>query len=85
MTISIPNTLYLRLRIAAEQQEKTLSAVACELIDQALTVYEKAQSKRIYEGLERLKGSDTSRVTNASTTINEILYGENGAWRGHKE
>lgn len=37
---------------------------------------------RIYEGLRELKGIGDNSVTNASETIDEVLYGENGAWKG---
>ena len=37
---------------------------------------------RVYEGLRELDGAGEHGITDASTTIDEVLYGENGAWRG---
>jgi len=37
---------------------------------------------KIYEGLRELKGIGDKSVTDASETIDEVLYGENGAWKG---
>lgn len=37
---------------------------------------------KIYEGLRELKGIGEKSVTDASETIDEVLYGENGAWKG---
>ena len=40
------------------------------------------QISRIYEGLRELEGIGDKSVTDASDTIDEVLYGENGAWKG---
>jgi len=37
---------------------------------------------RMYEGLRELEGIGDKSVTDASETIDEVLYGENGAWKG---
>lgn len=37
---------------------------------------------RMYEDLRELKGIGDKSVTDASETIDEVLYGENGAWKG---
>jgi len=37
---------------------------------------------RVYEGLRELDGVGEHGITDASETIDEVLYGENGAWRG---
>ena len=40
------------------------------------------QISRMYKGLRELKGIGDKSVTDASETIDEVLYGENGAWKG---
>jgi hypothetical protein len=71
--------------MAAENRSQTLSSIATDLIDRALTDQEEAHWQRIYGGLKRLKGSGSAGVTDASTTIDETLYGEQGAWQGDRE
>jgi hypothetical protein len=36
----------------------------------------------MYEVLNQLEGIGPKGVTDASTTIDEVLYGEKGVWRG---
>jgi hypothetical protein len=38
--------------------------------------------RRMYAGLFSLQGMCKDPITDASTTIDEVLYGEHGAWRG---
>jgi hypothetical protein len=48
----------------------------------------KTENERIdamYKGLFELVGMAKTNITNASTTIDDILYGENGTWRGTQE
>jgi hypothetical protein len=35
----------------------------------------------MYEVIWKMKGIGDPNITDASTTIDEVLYGENGAWR----
>lgn len=81
----MPPNLYQRLFIEAEQQGKTLSALVTHLIERAINAEEDSDIERLYEGLGQLKGIGSRDVTDASITINETLYGEQGAWRGHNE
>jgi len=41
--------------------------------------------KRMYDDLAELEGVGDPGITDASTTIDETLYGEHGAWRGQDE
>ena len=36
----------------------------------------------MYAELKKLKGAGKANVTDLSLTMNEVLYGEQGAWRG---
>lgn len=42
----------------------------------------KAELDALYAAMRSVKGICKSNVKDASTTIDEVLYGENGAWRG---
>lgn len=39
------------------------------------------QVRRMYDTLKELDGAGGKGITDASTTINEVIYGENGAWK----
>lgn len=40
---------------------------------------------RMYEELKKLEGIVKDPITDASSTIDEVLYGENGAWKGSND
>ena len=81
-SIYIPDTLHQRLVMASKRKKINISVLARTLLDQALMEEERQQLRTMYDGLKRLKGVVKDPVTDASTTIDEVLYGENGAWRG---
>jgi len=84
-SIYLPDALYERLRLASKQRKASISVLIRDLVDQGLQAKEHTQLKKIYTGLDRLWGTGNPRVTNASTTINETLYGDRGSWRGSGE
>ena len=74
-----------RLQIASGQERKSISALIGELLDQALAARERTRLKRLYEGFDRLDGIGPTGVTDASTTVDHVLYGERGTWSGRLE
>lgn len=78
----LPPILHQRLVIASKQEDKSLSEMVRELLDRELTRREHIQIDRMYEELKAMDGVGEPGVTDASITVDEILYGENGAWRG---
>jgi hypothetical protein len=82
ISVILPTPLYHRLTVAAQQERKSLSALIRDLLAKALAGQEKAHLKRTYAALKKLDGIGPKGITNASTTINETLYGEHGAWKG---
>ena len=78
----LPDTLYHRLTIAAKQDGMTVSALMRKLLDKALTRQEEKRINHMYTVLKELDGIGGDTITDASTTIDEVLYGEKGAWRG---
>lgn len=81
----LPDTLYQRLMIVAKQDGKSVSALMRELLDKALAKREEKRIKHMYSVLKELDGIGGNEITDASTTIDEVLYGEKGAWRGSGE
>ncbi len=81
-SVYLPPALLERLRIASRQRRQPVSMVVRNLLDQSLTQDERARREQMYKELRKLDGACKVHVTDASTTIDEALYGENGAWRG---
>ena len=77
--------LYHRLMIVAKQDGMSVSALMRKLLDKALTRQEEKRIKHMYTVLKELDGAGGDKITDASTTIDEVLYGEKGAWRGSGE
>jgi len=76
VSLYLTPSLHNRLHIVSKQAGQSVSALARELLDQALAAREKAQLKRLYEGIDCLDGIGPKGITDASTTIDQIMYGE---------
>jgi hypothetical protein len=81
-TLTLPVALHQQLIIASKQEGKSLSELARDLIDFAMTTRQKPQIKHTYSVLREIEGICTDPATDVSTTIDETLYGEDGAWKG---
>jgi hypothetical protein len=84
-TVNLPFTLHQRLIIASKQERRSLSQFIGDLLDTALAAQEKIRVQRMYGELRKLDGASKLKIKDASTTINDVLYGEQGAWRGQRE
>lgn len=81
-SITLPNPLHQRLRMAARAENKSVSDLARDLLEQALLAQEQTRMNRVYRMLEEVKGICKDNIPDASQNINSVLYGENGAWKG---
>jgi hypothetical protein len=77
-TINLPVQLHHQLRFVAKGQNTTVSHLMRSLQKQA-------RMKVVYESLEKLKGIGKDTATDVSVTLNERLYGPEGAWKGRHE
>lgn len=84
-TITIEPSLLGRLRLFAKEQNRSMSAVIEEGIKRVIAEHEHKRLDRMYENLKKLDGSGDPSITDASSTINAVLYGEQGAWKGDDE
>jgi hypothetical protein len=84
-TFILPTQLHQRLFLAAKEENKTVSDLVREVLAQFLTFQEQHRIKRMYEALEKVRGIGPREISDASTTIDETLYGEHGAWRPAQE
>jgi predicted DNA-binding protein len=81
-SVYLPEDLHQRLLIASKRRGKSFSILVRELVEQSLQGKEKADLARIYDAWDKVQGVGKDDITDASTTIDEILYGDSGAWRG---
>ena len=84
-TLYLPESLHQRLRMVGTLRKKSVSKLASDLLDKALTQEEESDLDRVYKGFEAMKGIAGKGSPNLSSSIDDILYGENGAWRGDQE
>ncbi len=69
-------TFHIRLKRAAEQAGKPMAQLVEEKLAPILDDQEQARLKRMYNGLFALEGFSKEPITDASTNIDEVLYGE---------
>lgn len=71
--------------MAAKREQRSLSEVARDLLEQALARTQPGQVQRVYAGLRHLKGIGKNGITNGASTINEVLYGAGDAEHAYGE
>jgi hypothetical protein len=84
-SLYLPTTLHQRLIVTSKQQGKPLSRLVGELLDKALAPAEQANLQHMYTGLTRRAGFGPKGIADVSTKIDEVLYGDNGAWKGRRD
>jgi predicted DNA-binding protein len=80
-SIVLPAPLYQRLSLLAKQDGKKLSELVRDLLDRCIAEQEQQKTARMYQVLNEMDGMIKSNVTDASSTVDEVLYGERGAWQ----
>lgn len=84
-TINLPVQLHHQLQFVAKGQKATLSHLVRRILEREMTQQKERRMKMVYQSLQNVKGIDKSERTDVSTTINAILYGPDGAWKGRDE
>lgn len=79
-TLYLSETTHLRLKQASKKQNTSISKLTEAILDKTLARNEAADLERIYRAFESLEGIGGTNITDASTTINEVLYGAKGVW-----
>lgn len=69
----------MRLKRAAKKRNTPISKLTEAILDKALARDEAADLEQIYQAFESLEGMGGNDITDASMTINEVLYGTKGA------
>jgi hypothetical protein len=81
-SIVLPPALHQQLSALARQEGKKLSEFVREQLGRFVVEQRESQLDQMYAGIRQMKGLAKDDVTDASQTIDEVLYGENGSWRG---
>jgi predicted DNA-binding protein len=84
-SITLPPALFQRLRDFAAQKGKTMSQIVEDGVKRVIQKDQEIHLRQVYETLKELDGAGGKGITDASTTINDVLYGDNGAWKGRNE
>jgi len=82
VTLLFPPAQHQQVVLTAQHEGKSLSEFVRDAVDYVITLKKQAHRQEMYNGLERLAGTGSPNITDASTTIDDTLYGENGVWRG---
>ena len=82
-SITMKSNLLERLRLFADRHNRTVSDVVEQGVTQVIHQVREADTEDMYQELFKLKGIvKESDPKYKDKSVNEILYGENGAWRG---
>lgn len=81
-TLVLPEPLHQKLRLTAQSEGTSLTKLVRELLAQSLARRENGRLQAIYRGLKELEGAGERGINDASMSIDTLLYGEKGVWRG---
>ncbi len=84
-TLTFSPSFLQRVKTLAQERKWSMSRV----IENDLSTFHETQERqklnKMYATLRKWQGSSTTDITDASQTIDETLYGENGVWRGQRD
>lgn len=84
-TLSLPNPLHQRLLQVSKAEHKSLTGLIHELLDNALAGRERKQIEQTYQTLDKLIGIGQDEDPHRPSSVDDVLYGEDGAWKGAHE
>jgi Arc/MetJ-type ribon-helix-helix transcriptional regulator len=84
-TVNLPDALHHHLYFLARGRQTTVSDVVRQLVEKALKEERAEHIRRSYEALNAIKGIIKGGREDISGHIDDILYGEQGAWKGRDE
>jgi len=84
-TITMPTSLHQRLAWASKTENKSITKLAQELLDTGLANKEKNKIVARHTVLAELIGISKEGDQHLSESIDQILYGKDGAWQGNGE
>lgn len=84
-TINLPVQLHHELQFVARGQKATLAHLVRRILEREMAHQKERRMKGVYQSLQSVKGIDSNDRTDIATTINDLLYGPDGAWKGQDE
>jgi predicted DNA-binding protein len=84
-TINLPVALHHQLQFLARGRRTTVADVVREFIEKGITAQQRKLLDDAFEALKAIQGITKGGRPDASTQIDEILYGKEGVWKGIDE
>lgn len=84
-SFNLPSALHQQLHLVARAQQKSVSDLVRELLAQALSQQEAQRLDYAYNALRQVQGIATGKTPEASARIDNLLYGQEGGWKGRHE
>jgi metal-responsive CopG/Arc/MetJ family transcriptional regulator len=81
-TITMPPHLIMQLKLVSQTEGTTLSQVITHAVQQFIQQRQDTRLAHMHRTLRTLSGAGGAGMENISSTIDEALYGERGAWKG---
>lgn len=72
----------MRLKLVSRRKRTPVSAIIQEAVQTALDREDTPHLETLYQQLSSLVGMIKEPLPDASSSIDELLYGENGVWKG---
>lgn len=83
-TITLQSELFTQLKFVSLLKRKKISVLIQEALRSALEKEESAQLDAMYHQLGTMVGMIKEPIPRASKSIDEMLYGEDGLWKGER-
>ena len=85
ITLPLSALLHQRLIQTSKAEKKSLAALVREILNIGLVNKEASRIEQSYEALDKMIGIYKDDDPNLASSVDEILYDENGAWKGNHE
>lgn len=79
-SFNLPNSLHQRLHLVARSQQKSVSDLVRELLEQSLSKQEAQRLDQAYDALRQVQGIAKGNLPDASARVDDLLYGKAGVW-----
>jgi hypothetical protein len=84
-TLTFSPSFLQRVKTIAHKRKWSMSRVIENDLNTFHENREQQELDKMYATLRKWQGSSSADITDASQTIDETLYGENGVWRGQRD
>ncbi len=81
-TVTFSPAFLQRLKSVAQERRSSMSRLIEDELSEILRERENRKLSKMYAAIKKWQGSGSPGITDASQTIDQTLYGENGAWKG---